>query len=359
MRQLIFLHAIMTKQISISQYFDQGLTLPIIDVRSPAEYAKAHIPGAYNVALFSNEERAAVGTTYKQQSREAAILLAFDITGPKWSGYINACLQIAPQKEIVLHCWRGGMRSAAMAWALSMYGFTVHIISGGYKQYRAWVRAQFEKQYLLYVLGGMTGVGKTEVLQHLLQRQNQVIDLEKLACHQGSAYGSMNKWVQPSQEQFENNLAKDLYHCNPQLPLWIEDESQMIGRCCIPLSLWQQMRSSPLIVMHLPIDIRVERLMAEYAVLNKDFLIECTQRISKRLGPRETRDAITAIRAGEMEHFIRLVLYYYDKQYSKGMSRRNAAMIFELEMEQNDGKAHAIQLQQWIAAGIPYKKENT
>ncbi|MFT3980471.1 MAG: tRNA 2-selenouridine(34) synthase MnmH [Ferruginibacter sp.] len=312
----------MSQPIFIADYLASAEMLPVIDVRTPAEFEKGHIPGAFNVPLFSNEERVAVGTTYKQQSREAAILLGFDLAGPKWSGFIKDCLSIAPQKRVVVHCWRGGMRSGAMAWALNLYGFKVFVIKGGYKQYRAWVRNHFEKKYHLSILGGMTGSGKTALLQQLQQSDEQVIDLEKLAQHRGSAYGSMNYLKQPTQEQFENNLAMQLYKKDTAKKIWMEDECQMIGRCCIPPALWHQMRTTALIDLQVPYDARVHYLCDEYGVLDKTFLEESTLRISKRLGPKETKDAIAAIKENRMADFIKIVLVYYDKQYRKGLSKR-------------------------------------
>ena len=184
--------------------------VPLADVRTPAEFAHGHVPGAFNLPLFSDEERVSIGTTYKQVGKEAAILLGFDLTGPKWSGFIKQALEMAPEKKIAVHCWRGGMRSGAMAWALDIYGFEVYQVEGGYKQYRRWVLDQFEATYALFILGGMTGSGKTRILHELRSLGQQVIDLEELAQHRGSSFGSMNKLVQPTQEQFENNLASEL-----------------------------------------------------------------------------------------------------------------------------------------------------
>src|ERR1700729_2778761 len=192
----------MIKNPSINNFLQLASSIPVVDVRTPAECAQGHICGAHNIPLFSNEDRVQVGTTYKQVGREQAILLGFDLTGSKWSGFIKQALEIAPGKKIGLHCWRGGMRSGAMAWALSLYGFEVYLLEGGYKKYRNWVLEQFDERYNLIILGGMTGSGKTQILQQLQKAGEQVIDLEDLAQHRGSSYGSMNKLVQPTQEQF-------------------------------------------------------------------------------------------------------------------------------------------------------------
>ncbi|MBS1661289.1 MAG: tRNA 2-selenouridine(34) synthase MnmH, partial [Bacteroidetes bacterium] len=221
------------------------------------------------------------------------------------------------------HCWRGGMRSGAMAWALDLYGFQVYVIEGGYKRYRRWVLDQFEKTWLLSVIGGMTGSGKTNLLHHLRSLNEQVIDLEHLAQHQGSSYGSLGRLVQPTQEQFENDLAAQLHKANPQQRIWIEDESLNIGKRMVPRSFWKTMQSSTLFDLQVPLEARIASLTKEYGSLNPDFLVECTERIRKRLGPEQCKNAITAIRENRMEDFIRQVLVYYDKTYRTALQSRS------------------------------------
>lgn len=326
----------MIRSITITDWISQQQELPLADVRTPAEFNHGHVPGAFNLPLFSNEERVRVGTTYKQRSREEAILLGFDLAGPKWSGFIRQCLEQVPGKRLAVHCWRGGMRSGAMAWALDLYGFEVYQVKGGYKEYRRWAHRRFEQRRILHVLGGMTGSGKTRLLQYMRSAGDQVIDLEELAQHQGSAYGSMNRLLQPSQEQFENNLAWQLKDMETALPLWVEDESMMIGKCKIPMPLWQQMRSAPMIDLQCPTGRRIDALVQEYGVLDKDFLAECTARIGRRLGPEQTRQALAALREDRMDDFIRLVLVYYDKSYRKGLSMRDAARVHALQATGHD-----------------------
>lgn len=323
---------------------------PILDTRSPAEFSQGHLPGAVSLPLFGNEERARVGTTYKQQGREAAILLGFELTGPKWAGFIRQALEIAPQKKVTLHCWRGGMRSSAMAWALDLYGFDVHLLEGGYKRYRHWVRQQLELPYELQMIGGMTGSGKTRILHRLRSKDEQVIDLEALAQHQGSTYGTLNKLVQPSQEQFENDLATELSRLDGNRNIWVEDESITIGRCLIPKTFWQQMQTAPLFDLDIPLQQRIDALVQEYGSLDKEFLVECTDRIRKRLGLEQTKHAITAIREGNMAEFIRLVLVYYDKMYRKGLNMRDPGSITPLIIPTSDEETIALELlkRTWI-----------
>ncbi|WP_288878927.1 tRNA 2-selenouridine(34) synthase MnmH [Pedobacter panaciterrae] len=322
----------MIRNITIHDFFHRSEAVPLIDVRTPAEFEHGHVPGALNVPLFSNEERVRVGTTYKQIGREEAILLGFDLTGAKWSGFIKCALEIAPGKKVGVHCWRGGMRSGAMAWALDLYGFEVYLIQGGYKSYRKWARHLFELNYKIRVLGGMTGSGKTRMLQQMLRTGHQVIDLEDLAQHQGSSYGSMNKMVQPTQEQFENNLSDRLKDLDVSRIVWVEDESLNVGRCSIPNPFWHQMRDAMLFDLKIPLEQRVASLVQEYGGLDKDFLIESTERIRKRLGPEQTKNAVAAIREGRMAEFIRVVLVYYDKSYRTGLSNRTPDQIFSIEL---------------------------
>jgi tRNA 2-selenouridine synthase len=320
----------------------------VADVRTPAEFIRGHMPGAINLPLFSNEERVQVGTTYKQVGREAAILLGFDLAGPKWSGFIRQALAIAPQKKIAVHCWRGGMRSGAMAWALDLYGFEIYVLERGYKNYRQWVSRQIGEDLSLSVVGGMTGSGKTRILHALGTIGEQVIDLEDLAQHQGSAYGTLNRLVQPSQEQFENELAHRLQPMDRQRRIWVEDESMAIGRCLIPKPFWSRMQEAPLFDLQISLEQRVDALVGEYGLLDKEFLVECTDRIRKRLGNERTQQAIAAIREDRMADFIRLVLVYYDKAYRKAMDVRETERVFTISIDVADPGLNACQVLNFV-----------
>ena len=169
----------------------------------------------------------------------------------------------------------------------------------------------------------------------------QVIDLEDLAQHQGSSYGTMNKLIQPSQEQFENELAACLYATDPEHHTWIEDESITIGKRFIPKGLWEQMRAATIFNIKVPLESRIEFLVEEYGSLDKDFLIECTNRIWKRLGPEQTKNTLLAINEGRMADFIRQVLVYYDKTYRTGLSKRIAENVQELDCDGNNPNENA------------------
>ena len=336
----------MTHPITVEELLKLKGQTPILDVRTPDEFAKGHMPTADNLPLFNKEERARVGTTYKQQGREAAILLGFDLAGPKWSGLIKQALTLAPEKKVAVHCWRGGMRSGAIAWALDLYGFDTYVLKGGYKHYRNWVRRQTEVPYRLQVIGGLTGSSKTKILHELNKQGEQTIDLEDLAQHQGSSYGTKNCLVQPSQEQFENNLAARLSQLDPDRKIWVEDESGNIGRCMIPRPFYDQIRRAPLFDLQVDAQQRVENLVTEYGPLDKDYLVDCTDRIRKRLGLQNTKQAITAIREDRMADFIQLVLVYYDKTYRATLTGRDPALVFPVVIKGADAAANARQLSQ-------------
>ncbi|WP_431211079.1 hypothetical protein ACQ86N_34875 [Puia sp. P3] len=160
-------------------------------------------------------------------------------------------------------------------------------------------------------------------MQELRNRREQVIDLEELAQHHGSSYGTLGRLVQPSQEQFENNLALQLNGMQADRRIWVEDESLNIGKRMVPRSLWNAMQEAVLFDVQVPVEFRVAYLAKEYGSLNPDFLVECTERIWKRLGPEQTKRAVVAIREGRMEDFVREVLVYYDKTYRTGLKGRD------------------------------------
>ena len=319
------------QKINIADFINQTATGIIIDVRSPAEFDHAHIPTAQNLPLFSNEERAIIGTTYKKQSREAAIKAGLPLFGNKMLGMIETVESWMSEKQknnasakptIYIHCWRGGMRSAAVAWLLDVYGYKVIQLTGGYKAYRNWVLAQFNIPYSCKVLGGYTGSGKTEILQELQKRKYSVIDLEGLAHHKGSAYGAIGQAIQPSQEMFENSLAHSLLEQNKNKgPIWIEDESQRIGTVLIPTPLFQLMRNSTCYFLTIPFEERLNFILEGYGKFDKQSLMNATLRIQKRLGGLETKTAINHIIEGEFKEAFFILLKYYDKWYEKNVNK--------------------------------------
>ncbi len=345
-------------KINIEDFINQTATGIIIDVRSPAEFDHAHIPTAHNLPLFSNEERAIIGTTYKKLSREAAIKAGLPLFGNKMLGMIETVESWINEKQknnasakptIFIHCWRGGMRSAAVAWLLDVYGYKVIQLTGGYKAYRNWVLAQFNLSYSFKVLGGYTGSGKTEILQELQKRKYSVVDLEGLAHHKGSAYGAIGQPVQPSQEMFENILAHSLLEQNKNnAPIWIEDESQRIGTVLIPTPLFHLIRNSTCYFLTIPFNQRLDFILKGYGKFDKQSLMDATLRIQKRLGGLETKTAINHIIEGEYKEAFFILLKYYDKWYEKNA---NSVTVPKIELipilsEKVDSKLNADLIEQ-------------
>nr|MBC7614319.1 tRNA 2-selenouridine(34) synthase MnmH [Pseudopedobacter sp.] len=323
----------MVKQLSLTDFLEKAKTTLVVDVRTPLEFKQGHIPGAVNISIFTNEERVIVGTTYKQQGRQPAILLGFELTGPKWAEFIRKAEELAPDKKILVHCWRGGMRSGAMAWSFDLYGFEVGTLKGGYKAFRRAGIDAFSKPYPFVILSGSTGSAKTETLKKMEDLGEQIIDLEDLAQHQGSSFGSMGKLEQPSQEQFENLLGLALQKMDISKRIWLEDESVTIGKRVIPKPIWDQMRKAPVIKIDIPKEDRIEFLNQDYGSLDKDFLKASVLRIAKRLGPLETKLTLQAIDEARMKDFIRQVLVYYDKTYAKGIASRHQESIHSLPLK--------------------------
>ncbi len=328
------------QKISIQQFLQMAPACLVLDVRSPGEFAHAHIPNAISLPLFSDEERKVVGTAYKQESREKAIKAGLHYFGPKMAAMVEQVEQIIASKKIaaspknnqgfitsnpqtiVVHCWRGGMRSAGVAWLLDLYGFNVFTITGGYKTFRKWVLQQFEKQYDLKVIGGYTGSGKTPLLHQLQQTGAIIVDLEGLAAHKGSAFGDLGEPPQPSQEMFENLLAVTLEPISNKC-IWLEDESQRIGSVQIPNTLYQNKQSAAVYFIDIPFDERLKYITAGYGKFPKDRLISAIVRIKKRLGGLETKTAINYLLEDDITNCFAVLLKYYDKWYLKGLHKRD------------------------------------
>lgn len=318
------------EKIHTETFLQLAQSFPVLDVRSPGEYLHAHIPRAVSFPLFSDEERKQVGTTYKQVSREDAIKIGLDYFGPKMRSMVEMAESLTAalpgtQKTVLVHCWRGGMRSAAIAWLLDLYGFKVYLLQGGYKAYRQWVIAHWTKDYPFHIIGGYTGSGKTYVLNALRSYNQPVLDLEALATHKGSAFGAIKDEKQPTQEMFENLLAAELELLQTTTdgqPVWVEDESQRIGDVNIPPLLWQCFRNKPLYFLDMPFGERLQHIITDYGRIDKEILINAIVRIQKRLGPLETRTAINCLLENDIDGCFTQLLRYYDKQYEKALNTR-------------------------------------
>ena len=320
---------------------------PLIDLRSPAEFAQGHIPGATNLPLFDNDERAEIGTLYKQQGRQAAVLRGLALVGPRMESLGTALLAALAEHRTVssaaahphnapclrLHCWRGGMRSGSVAWLAGQLDLPVLLLGGGYKTYRHWVLELFERPWPLRLLGGRTGSGKTDLLLALRERGVAVLDLEGRAHHRGSSFGALGLPPQPSSEHYENLLAADLTSLKGAGEIWLEAESSQVGRCRIPVGLWRQMKKAPALQVERPLEWRVAQLVAVYGCQDPTDLAEATNRIAKRLGPQRTALALEAIAAADWASACRQMLDYYDRCYDHDLSSHAVQAVDLGELE--------------------------
>ncbi|MEZ4599730.1 MAG: tRNA 2-selenouridine(34) synthase MnmH [Syntrophotaleaceae bacterium] len=323
------------------EFLQQAAESPVFDVRTPGEFCQAHIPGACNLPLFSNEERHEIGILYKESGRQAAILRGLEIVGPRLAEYVLLARAVASNENILLHCWRGGMRSESLAWLLDKAGFRVGVLKGGYKAFRRLVIATFAQPLRLLVVGGMTGSGKTEILKRLGDRGEQVLDLEGLAQHRGSAFGAVGNGEQPSSEQVENEVFAVLRTFDPSRTIWVEDESRRIGRVLVNELLFRQMRGATVIRIHVPREIRVERLCREYGREPRARLAAAVGNIGKRLGGENAARVLQAIEEGDYRQAAQTILEYYDKTYLYGISKRDPATIIDLDPTPADPAAIA------------------
>jgi tRNA 2-selenouridine synthase len=326
----------MKNHIIVVDFLNRTRVLPLIDVRSEKEYLQGHIPGAFNLPLFNNEERAVVGTLYKNSGREASVLKGLELAGPKLTDFVKQLHEITDQKKILVHCWRGGMRSESMAWLFQVAGYEVFVLEGGYKAYRKFIREKFSKPANIIILGGLTGSGKTELLHLLGKMGEQILDLEKLACHKGSVFGGFGQPDQPTNEQFENDIFGVWENFDPYRLVWIEDESRMIGNVSIPDPLFEQLNRAMMIKIITRKDQRIHRLVDEYSKVEKQNLQNAVMKISEKLGGTNTKTALAAIDTGDFETVAGLVLSYYDKTYNHSVSKRENQEIRSVSIESDD-----------------------
>lgn len=317
----------MYKSIQIEEFLKLAESFPVMDVRTPAEFLYGHIPNAINLPLFTDEERKIAGTIYEQQGRKPAILKGLELVGPKLKGLVMTTSDFEKGNTLLLYCWRGGMRSSSVAWLLEMYGFKIYVLKGGYKSFRRLAHETFLQARQLRVLSGRTGSGKTMILNELFNLGEQTIDLEKLANHKGSSFGSLGELQQPSQEHFENLLASDLKKLNPDKIVWIEDESRSVGKKIIPETLWLQMRSSRVVYLDIPFDERVENLVLTYGKFPINELKEAVIRVQKRLGGLNFKIAMSALESGDLKRACEIMLFYYDKSYDFGVQKRDPSLM--------------------------------
>lgn len=304
----------------------------MFDVRSPSEFQQGHIPQSFSTPLFSDSERALIGTTYKQIHRNAAIDLGLKIVGPKLFDLVQSIKIHSNEDPCKILCWRGGMRSGFVAAMLESIGFSSVTLQGGYKSFRRWTLKSLENLHqqtpTLFVLGGLTGSGKTSVLHELKQFGEQVLDLENLAQHRGSAFGKLGLPTLITQEHFENQIAFLWNQFDLSRPIWIEDESKMIGKCCIPNGLYSLMKNAPLFYMEIDPEKRIDNLLNSYGLMNAEDLIRCALALQRKLGSQLTCQIISLFEQNRKKEAFILLLSYYDKCYLHQLkSKRNVTFL--------------------------------
>jgi tRNA 2-selenouridine synthase len=322
--------------ISIEEILTLRDQLPLIDVRSQGEFAEGHIRGAMNIPLLNNEERVIVGTAYKKQGQQIAIKEGFRLVGPRLLEIINETEKIADGREVLVHCWRGGMRSNNFCQFIGMAKIKTRSLKGGYKAYRQLALQTFQKPLQLVLITGCTGSGKSEVLRALSQQGEQVLDLEAMANHKGSAFGGLMLPPQPTTEQFHNDLFEAMLRLDLTKTIWVEDESITIGKVSLPVDFWRHMQASPLVQMHVRKEIRINRLVNEYGIADRLEFSLAMDKITKRLGGQHLKAAKASLAEGNMAATIDILLTYYDKYYLGSIDKKKGRIKYELEW---DGKS--------------------
>lgn len=319
--------------VSVKDFLILAQKHPVIDVRAPLEFKNGHIPGAFNVPLFSDDQRAVVGTMYKQQGKQEAIRVGLELVGPQLKNYIDTVHKICNEhtsKIILVYCARGGMRSKSFCMLLATCGYTVYQLIDGYKGFKQYLRTHTEKPYNAMLLGGKTGCGKTALLQELKHQGEQVIDLEGLAHHKGSVFGGIHQQEQPSQEQFIVNCLSALAACDPIKIVWFEKESYKIGNLSIPTQIWNIMNTAPILYIDIPHVQRLENIMVDYGTATAEQLKSCVQVLTKKLGGARTQALCAELDAGNIATVATALLDYYDQSYTFSLEKNKDAKVTHL-----------------------------
>jgi tRNA 2-selenouridine synthase len=330
--------------LKITDFLQRRKHHAVVDVRSEGEFAAGHIRGAVNVPLLNNVERVVVGTTYKQQGQEHAIREGFRLVGPRLVEMVEQTAQIADGKEILVHCWRGGMRSNNFCQFVGMAGIHTQPLEGGYKSYRHLALESFRHPLQMILLTGCTGSGKSEVLRALAFAGEQVLDLERLARHKGSAFGGLLMPPQPTTEQFQNDLFEEILKLDLSRRVWVEDESIAIGKIFLPTDFWMTMTQSPLVQMAVSKEVRIGRLVNEYGPANREEFLEITGKITKKLGGQNYNAAKERLQQNDMAAVMDILLTYYDKAYLNSIGKRREKVRATLEWDGKDANAFVKEL---------------
>ena len=318
------------------EFLNQRKSIPIVDVRSPGEFAEGHITGAINIPIFDDDERAVVGTIYKKKGRVPAVEKGLEIVGPKMAQFVRKAISLATSGKLLIHCWRGGMRSESMAWLFERVGINCFILQGGYKAYRNYLLEKTGDIPHLIVIEGHTGTGKTEILQWFKTSGEQIIDLEGLANHKGSVFGGIGQLPQPTTQQFQNDLLDEILDFDKSKNVWIEGESQSVGRVFLPVPLWDSMNTAKCIELIVPRAARINRLVREYGTLEAQLMENAIRSLIKRLGDQKMKGILQVYVENNLYEVADKLLDYYDQTY---MHSRNLYKRKLTEIKLPDGQA--------------------
>lgn len=335
--------------------------LPVMfDVRAPCEFEQGHFPGALNLPLLSDTERAGVGTLFKQVGRDQALDLALGCVHPNLLALLEQAQALAdkadgqgeyqdggsssstcPRRHALVYCKRGGMRSQSVAAFLSHHGFTTYTMQEGYKGFRNWAEEMLARPQRVCVLGGATGAGKTDVLTALAGPPHnlQVVDLEDLAKHKGSVFGHLGEdGPQPTSEHFRNLLALKWRRFDPEKFVFLEDEGARIGHVALPAVLYRRMRTAPLVIhLDAPFELRAERSLEVYGQYGAGALCPVVEQFRPRMGPKRTDELLELLKQGDLRPVCEAALKNYDKAYDQHLRRgRDPSCIVALPVHSFD-----------------------
>ncbi|MEM9722231.1 MAG: tRNA 2-selenouridine(34) synthase MnmH [Bacteroidota bacterium] len=339
------------KQVVVDRFLRENESIPIVDVRSPKEFEEGHICGAINIPLLGNSEREIIGTLYKQEGKESAVVKGYELVNPQKEALLDRAHRVHRREGLRIYCWRGGMRSNKMAELFESTDIACEVLIGGYKAFRKELHLAFQDLPRLVVLDGKTGSGKTAVLHALGRLGEQVLDLEGYARHRGSAFGSVGLGPQPTTAQFQNNLFRVLRQFDGKARIWVECESHNIGKVYLPESLWEAMLVAPAIEMLIEKEIRIGRLVQEYGQFPVEELQRATLRIQKRLGGKRTEEVIEKLERGALGEVASVLLTYYDKSYGNSLKRFSPKVKFPWE-------GHSLNDEENARALIQFANEN-
>ena len=320
-------------------------TLPfdeIIDVRSPAEFALDHLPGAINLPVLNNDERAKVGTIYVQENRFRARKIGAALVARNAAFHLeNTLADKDGSYQPLVYCWRGGQRSGSFATVLQQVGWRVQLLNGGYRSYRRLVaNALYDTEFPapVVILAGNTGTAKTELLWHLRDRGTQIIDLEGLAQHRGSLFGTM-PGGQPPQKTFEGALAIEIAALDPSRPVVIEAESSKVGNINLPPQLWKAMCAAPRITIQAPLPERARYLTRVYTEIvdNPDKLLETITKLSRLHSAERIEQWSKQAKEGAFEQLATgLMQHHYDPRYSKQSTDQGNTIVGLVALKPDD-----------------------